>query len=99
MLEGKRADDLLGRVPGGEQRPASILLARLGLDELEDVGMRGVEHDHLRAPSRPAPARIVAAHASVARMNDTGPLARPPRDTASREERTGERLIPAPPPC
>jgi hypothetical protein len=32
-------------------------------------------------------------------MNDTGPLARPPRETGSREERTFERLTPAPPPC
>ena len=32
-------------------------------------------------------------------MNETGPLATPPRDTGSREERTEDRLIPAPPPC
>jgi hypothetical protein len=31
-------------------------------------------------------------------MNETGPLARPPRETGSLEERIAERLIPAPPP-
>jgi len=52
------------------------------------------------APRRARPPeRIVAAHASVVRMNDTGRLASPPRETGSREERIGERLIPAPPPC
>ena len=32
-------------------------------------------------------------------MNETGPLARPLRETGSREERIGDGLIPAPPPC
>ncbi len=32
-------------------------------------------------------------------MKETGPLASPPRETGSREERTFERLMPDPPPC
>ena len=39
VLERERGDHLRERIPGGEQRPAAVLLARLGVDELEDVGV------------------------------------------------------------
>src|SRR5688572_6806652 len=44
------------------------------------------------------PDLIVPAEASAPRMNDTGPLAVPPLDSSSLEERMRERLRPAPEP-
>src|ERR687889_2426676 len=44
------------------------------------------------------PDLIVPAHESAPRMNETGPLARPPFDRYSFEERMFERLMPAPEP-
>src|SRR5690606_12892798 len=54
--------------PGVPQRADLVLLARLGLDELLDVGVVDVQHDHLRGPAgraarldRPG-GRVGAAH-------------------------------------
>src|SRR2546430_10536171 len=44
------------------------------------------------------PDLIVPAEASAPRMNETGPLAVPPEDSSSLEERMRERLRPAPEP-
>src|SRR6266700_2749755 len=44
------------------------------------------------------PDLIVPADASAPRMNETGPLAVPPEDSSSLEERMRERLRPAPEP-
>src|SRR3954466_7130905 len=44
------------------------------------------------------PDLIVPAQASAPRMNDTGPLARPPFESCSIEPRMFERLIPEPEP-
>ena len=44
------------------------------------------------------PDLIVPAHASAPRMNDTGPDARPPFESCSRDERIFERLMPEPEP-
>src|SRR3954454_22187181 len=45
-----------------------------------------------------APDLIVPAHESAPRMNDTGPLARPPFDRCSFELRMFDRLMPEPEP-
>src|SRR5207245_9784653 len=44
------------------------------------------------------PDLIVPAHASAPRMNDTGPLAKPPFDRCSCEPRIFDRLMPEPDP-
>src|SRR5205814_10221116 len=44
------------------------------------------------------PDLLVPADASAPRMNDTGPEAKPPLDSCSREDRSLDRLIPDPEP-
>ncbi|GAA2900462.1 hypothetical protein GCM10020220_107270 [Nonomuraea rubra] len=60
--------------------------------------MVDVEHDILAALRVAPPDLIVPALASAPRMNDTGPLAVPPLDSSSLDERIRDRFTPDPEP-
>ena len=62
-------------VAGRLEHARLLLLARLAPDELLDVEVVDVEHDHLRGAPRLPPDLIVPAEASAPRMKLTGPLA------------------------
>ena len=68
----------------------------LAPDEVADVGVVDVEHDHLGRPPGLA-ARLDGPGRGVGpRMNDTGPEASPPWPSCSRDERMVDRLMPRP---
>jgi hypothetical protein len=71
----------------------------LAVDELEDVGVLGVEDDHLRGAAGLA-ARLDDAGEGVEALHeaDTGPEAVPPPLSISFEERIGDRFEPVPEP-
>src|SRR5206468_6752987 len=71
-----------GVVAGGDERPRLALLLRLAADEVDDVGVVGVEHDHLgRAPGLAArldhPGRGVGRAHEGHRPRSRAPAAQP----------------------
>ena len=72
VLEEDRAVGLTGEggvVAGLDQRPGLLLFVRLRIDELLDVGMRGVEDHHLGRATRLA-ARLHDAREGVVTLHE-----------------------------
>jgi len=83
---------------GVAQRGGLVLLLGLAPDELADVRVVDVEHDHLRRSRVLPPDLIVPAHESGAAHERDGPEAVPPLASGSIEPRMFDRLIPEPEP-
>ena len=85
--------------PGVAQRGGLVLLVRLAPDEVADVRVVDVEHDHLRRAARLA-AGLDRAGPGVGPAHEArpGPEAVPPLDSGSIEPRILERLMPEPEP-
>src|SRR3954468_2601414 len=81
-------------------RNARILFSSLALVSMNSSmsGWSTSRMTILAAPRVAPPDLIVPALASAPRMNDTGPLAVPPEDSSSFDERIRDRLRPAPEP-
>ena len=87
VLEEHRAVGRAGEravVAGVDQRPRLLLFLDLAVDELEDVGVLGVEDDHLRGAARLA-ARLDHAGERVEALHE--------RDRAGRGAAAGEQLL------
>ena len=83
---------------GVAQRADLVLLARLGLDELLDVGVVDVEHDHLgRATGRAAGLDRARGRVGAAHERDRAGRGAA-GESSSLDERIRERLRPAPEP-
>src|ERR671912_852722 len=96
--------EVMSRPPRSMSKPASrsariLFSSRALVSTNSSMSGWSTSSTTILAARRVAPPDlIVPADASAPRMNDTGPLAVPPLDSSSLEERMRERLRPAPEP-